>query len=369
VAERQTIRFQLRGTKLTLVEAEQIEARLVAAIGLDNLCNETPGGKDIRFLSTSEQVAVRVIPPRTHEQILNHRNGAVNKTAVFVKARDTGIVTRYDSMHDAARATSSTATTIWHALYGTRLRKGNKYRGIGALPLTLNHLLTATNTAAAELLRRRQARRSLALWAELCGFVPAKHHQLIIALLERVTRGEAKRVIIMMPPGAAKSSYASVAFPPWYLAQCPTATILACSYSYTLIESFGKRCRNIIDNHGPILGYALSKHSQAAGDWETNKGGRYFCAGVGAGIAGHRADLAFIDDYLGSEEDANSKLIRDKQWDWYNNDLWPRLKPQAAVVIIANRRHEDDLIGRILEKEAAKWRLYVCRFLPKRTIL
>ena len=170
-----------------------------------------------------------------------------------------------------------------------------------------------------------------------------------------VTRGALHRLMILVPPGSAKSTYASVLFPPWYLANKPGCSILACSYSATLAVRFGKRCRNLIDNQSTILGYKLKADSKAADDWETSNGGLYFCAGVGAGIAGHRADLGLIDDPIGSQEDADSDTIREKQWDWWLNDYIPRLKPQAAQIIICNRRHEDDLPGRILAAEGDKW--------------
>ncbi len=141
------------------------------------------------------------------------------------------------------------------------------------------------------------------------------------------------------------------------MAQFPTHLILACSYSYSLIEGFGRQCRDLIERHSCELGYSLDPNAAAAGDWRIDKRGGYFCAGVGSGIAGHRADLAFIDDYLGSQEDADSDTIREKQWKWYHNDFWPRLKPNAVQIIIANRRHEDDLVGRLLAKEPQKWKL------------
>lgn len=214
-----------------------------------------------------------------------------------------------------------------------------------------------------EALLRRECRKSFRKWClhcgELLGQKPAKHHDLIIDQLEKITFNQLPAdkigVIILVPPGAAKSTYSSVWFPPWFLGQRPNNNILACSYSFTLAERFGKRCRNLIEEKQNVLGYSLSKHSQAAGDWATSTGSVYFAAGVGAGIAGHRADLGLIDDYLGTQEDADSKLIRDKQWDWFWSDFWPRLKPGAKVVIIANRRHEDDLVGRLLETEAHKW--------------
>jgi len=211
------------------------------------------------------------------------------------------------------------------------------------------------------LLQRREIRRSFLAWCVAAlAFkqeTPALHHRLIIDVLEKVTRGEVKNVMFLMPPGAAKSTYTSVLFPPWYLCQHPQNLILACSYSYSLIEGFGRQCRDLIDLHKNELGYELSKSAAAAGDWRISKGGGYFCAGVGSGIAGHRADLGFIDDYLGSQQDADSATIRQSQYNWYRNDFWPRLKPNAAQVIIANRRHEDDLVGRLLAEEPDKWLL------------
>lgn len=203
--------------------------------------------------------------------------------------------------------------------------------------------------------RRNRVRSSLTACAIECGFTPAKHHEFIISKLESVVHGTIKNLILLVPPGSAKTTYTSRVFVLWFLAQHPGNSILACSYSYTLAERNGKWCRNTIDQKEKVLGYGLSKHSQAAGDWETTTGSIYFAAGVGAGIAGHRADLGLIDDYLGSQEDADSKLIRDKQWDWFHNDYRPRLKPNAATIIIANRRHEDDLVGRLLETEPEKW--------------
>ena len=168
-------------------------------------------------------------------------------------------------------------------------------------------------------------------------------------------RGEIKRLAIFLPPGSAKSTYSSVQFPPHFLARRSNIAVLACSHSTELAESFGRRCRNLIESHELELGYTLCEHSRSAGRWETSNGGNYFCAGVGTAIAGYRADLGLIDDPLRNKEDADSKLIRDKHWDWYNFDFKPRLKPDASVVLIQTRWHEDDLAGRILANEGKDW--------------
>ncbi len=209
--------------------------------------------------------------------------------------------------------------------------------------------------AAQKILDRRAARRSLVSWSRVCGYEPALHHRFLIDKLEAVVRGEVPRLAIFLPPGSAKSTYASVLFPPWFLAQRPNSAILVCSHSADLAESFGRRSRNFILDKEKVLGYSLTSDSQAAGKWATTNGGEFFCAGVGGRIAGRRADLALIDDPVGSKEDAYSEVSREHNWNWFNFDFRTRLKPNASVVLVQTRWHEDDLAGRILGKEASDW--------------
>ena len=203
------------------------------------------------------------------------------------------------------------------------------------------------------LLDRRQIRRDLESWARYCGYVPAPHHRLVLNALERVSAGTLPRVAIFMPPGSAKSTYTSVLFTPWFLANHPQACIIAASHTQELAENWGRRVRNLVTEHGNVLGVDLSTDSQAAGRWETSAGGQYFAAGVGGAVTGRRADLALIDDPVRSREDADSEVIREKTWEWYRSDLRTRMKPGGRIILIQTRWHEDDLAGRILAEMAA----------------
>lgn len=207
--------------------------------------------------------------------------------------------------------------------------------------------------ATTEWTKRRSIRRSLIEWCRYAGFEPARHHRLLIDKLQQVTSGEVDRLAVFMPPGAAKSTYTSILFPAWYLAQHPDHCIIAASHTQELAEKWGRRVRNHIAEHSLILGCGLASDSQAAGRWETSTNGEYFAAGVGGSITGRRADLVVIDDPVRSREDADSELIRDKTWDWYTADLYTRLKPGGRIVLIQTRWHEDDLAGRLLAAQAA----------------
>jgi predicted phage terminase large subunit-like protein len=106
--------------------------------------------------------------------------------------------------------------------------------------------------------------------------------------------------------------------------------------------------RNLVARHRNDLDLELAADSQAAERWALSSGGEYLAAGVQAGIAGFRADLGIIDDPFGSREDAFSKRVRDRVWDWYINDFSSRLKPDARRIVMHTRWHQDDLAGRIL---------------------
>lgn len=191
------------------------------------------------------------------------------------------------------------------------------------------------------------------------GINPALHHRFLIQHLEAVERGDIERLMVCMPPGSAKSTYTSVEFPSWFMGRNPAMSVIAASHTQELAERFGRRVRNIVgsDEFGKVFGFGIADDSAAAGRWDTNRGGEYFAAGVGGSITGRRADLAVIDDPVKSREDADSERSRQKAWDWYTSDLLTRLKPGARQIVVMTRWHEDDLGGRILERERKRWTL------------
>ena len=199
---------------------------------------------------------------------------------------------------------------------------------------------------------RVEARGSLTQFIRLTmpDIEPAAHHQLIIDKLERVARGEITRLMLFLPPGSAKSTYASVLFPPWWMGNHPSLPVIAASHSKELAERFGRRVRNIVGSptFRDTFGFGLSGDSGAAGRWETARGGEYFAVGVDASVTGRRAALGIIDDPVKGRAEADSPTVRQHTWDWYKADFWTRLIPGAAVIYIGTRWHDDDLAGRLL---------------------
>lgn len=161
--------------------------------------------------------------------------------------------------------------------------------------------------------------------------------------------------MVNLPPGSAKSTYGSVLFPPWAMAQRSGFNVIGASNTAAMAEDFSRRAMHLVRDHAPALGYSLTRES--AEHWQTTTGGRYRAAGIGGAIAGARADLVIIDDPTRSRADAESEVVRESQWAWFTGDLRTRLKPDAAIVVIMTRWHADDLGGRLLERQPGLWKV------------
>lgn len=60
-----------------------------------------------------------------------------------------------------------------------------------------------------------------------------------------------------------------------------------------------------------------------------------------------------IDDPVRNAEDARSKTVQDKTWDWFTSTAYTRLEPGGAIIVIQTRWSDEDLSGRIMEQESS----------------
>ena len=213
---------------------------------------------------------------------------------------------------------------------------------------------------AKELLRRRKAITSMGAFREYMNatgdldfrFEPAAHHWLLITALEGLVKGdEYTRLLIMMPPGGAKSTYCSIQFVLWYMAKFPDHNLLCASNTETLAENFNRRRRNacLSVEWQQLSGTRLSPDQQGVGKFSTEEGGSVTAAGVGTGILGTRSNLNLLDDPILNFEQSNSATIMDKQWEWYQADFRSRLIPSGKELIVTTRFGKRDIPGRILD--------------------
>ncbi len=155
-------------------------------------------------------------------------------------------------------------------------------------------------------------------------------------------------LVIEVPPRHGKSELCSKYLPAWYLGMHPDKYVMLACHGANFAELWGRRARAIIREHGHMFGVSVSEDRGSASDWETNHGGGMKTAGIGGDIMGRSANILIIDDYLKNPADAYSPTIREKQWEWLHGAALRRMEPGACAIVLAQRWHKDDLIGRLL---------------------
>ena len=186
------------------------------------------------------------------------------------------------------------------------------------------------------------------------NFIEGRHHRIIAEKLERVARGELKRLIINMPPRHSKSEFASYLMPAWFLGRNPKLKIIQATHNTELATRFGRKVRDLIDDphYREIFPETVLKDdNKGAGKWGTTKGAEYFAAGVGAAVTGRGADLFIIDDPH-SEQDALSETAFDHAYEWYTSGPRQRLQPGGAIILVMTRWGKKDLTGRLLANQS-----------------
>lgn len=187
-----------------------------------------------------------------------------------------------------------------------------------------------------------------------------EHHRLLsrelVALHARLP-GARRHLMVMMPPRHGKSELCSHWFPVWNYALDPRCKIIMCSHSQELATKFSRSVRKTVREHYPMIGARMLEDSRAAHRWETTEGGDMFAAGIGGGISGRGANVLILDDPVKDAEAANSQQIRENTWDWWQTTFLSRRAPDAIVLLIMTRWHEDDLAGRLLREEPELWQV------------
>lgn len=181
----------------------------------------------------------------------------------------------------------------------------------------------------------------------------APHYRLLMPALERVERGECLRLAVFLPPRHSKSEVCSVRFPAWYLGRNPDHRIILVTHTDRLSYRFSRKVRNQIGGRGwPFPTVGLARGEFAIGNWGlAGHSGGLMAAGAGGAIAGEGANLIVMDDPHRNRADADSPVMQEKIWDWYQDDVYSRLEPDGAILLMMQRWNTGDVGGRILEHQ------------------
>ena len=189
-------------------------------------------------------------------------------------------------------------------------------------------------------------------------WVAANHLMYISSIIaSEIAKGGA-RITISVPPRHGKSELTSVHTPIWAFENWPKLNTILASYGSELSTDFSRRVRDTFtdeDMYG-ILNTRLDPNSRTVGKFHTDVGGACYAMGLSGAITGRGGHLLLVDDYLKNAEESLSPAQRDKVFETFRSTVFTRLEPNASIIVVATRWHQQDLIGKIHSEWPGRWK-------------
>jgi hypothetical protein len=182
-------------------------------------------------------------------------------------------------------------------------------------------------------------------------YLPNWHLSAIAYQLERIRRGEIKRLIVNMPPRHLKSQTVSVAFPAYLLGLEPWHRIFCISYGGELSSKHHNDFRSIVASRWYRRAFPDILVSRSLEDEVTTSAtGFRRSTSVYGTLTGLGGNIFIIDDPQ-KPVDAQSEVQRDQLNQWVSNTLMSRLdsKETGIIILVMQRVHLNDLSGYLME--------------------
>lgn len=212
-------------------------------------------------------------------------------------------------------------------------------------------------------------------------FVVGEHHILICEALEKVLKGEIKKLIINIAPRYGKTELAVKNFISHGLALNPSAKFIHLSYSDDLALDNSEEVKDVIksEEYQQLFpDVQVKPGTDSKKKWYTTAGGGVYATsasgqvtGFGAGKVDDEGNIEefftdldhkkgfggaiLIDDPI-KPEDAESDNIREKVNSRFDSTIRNRVNSRnTPIIIIMQRLHEKDLSGYLMEQEPGEW--------------
>jgi len=218
-------------------------------------------------------------------------------------------------------------------------------------------------------------------------FIVGDHHRKISEVLDRVLKGEIKRLIINIAPRYGKTELAVKNFIAEGLAINPKSKFIHLSYSDDLVLDNSREIQEIICSDYYQRLFEIQLDTRNARKWYTKEGGGLYAVstagqvtGFGAGQVDPEKDIEqqltdkwkkdtedieeffpfadsnfagaiVIDDPI-KPEDALSDVVRERVNNRFETTIRNRVNSRnTPIIIIMQRLHEDDLCGYLIDLE------------------
>jgi predicted phage terminase large subunit-like protein len=226
-------------------------------------------------------------------------------------------------------------------------------------PLIMRERLDAMTEAVAAMAREsfpvfRRIVRPRMLWPPFVGQLTRelqKFHDAFVA-------GKRPRLAMLTPPQHGKS-WAAEDFCAWVAGKHPEFKTIYSSFSadlgvlrnMNLQRLFTSQPYQHIFPNFKIGGTGTSYQCNASLIEYVGGPGSFRNTTVGGPITGMEQHLGVLDDFVKGRAEANSKLHRDRTWNWFTDDFSSRFNKDSATLVICTRWHVDDLLGRLMQKD------------------
>lgn len=184
------------------------------------------------------------------------------------------------------------------------------------------------------------------------------HHDAMAHLGEDIAQGDVRFAMVNLPPRTFKSQIFSVLLPAYLLGQNPKAKIICVSYGRDLADSLATTTLKLMETawyRRVFPGTQLERRAVAR--LRTTAGGQRIATSIQGGVTGLGGNYIIVDDPLRAD-DAESDSVRNSTNDWIASTLFSRLDDpkSGAMIIVAQRLHQDDPCGRLLG-QSDQWSL------------
>lgn len=210
-------------------------------------------------------------------------------------------------------------------------------------------------------------------------FVLGDHHEIICKALDRVVRGECKKLIINLAPRYSKTEIVVKNFISYGFALNPRCKFIHLSYSDDLVLDNSKEINTLIQAEEYQELFDVKLTSNNAKKWYTDKGGGMYAVSASGQVTGFGAGQVDVEkeekeldeftpyietDFAGAiiiddpikPDDALSETIREKVNNKFETTIRNRVNSRnTPIIVIMQRLHEHDLCGYLMEIEPDEW--------------
>ncbi len=161
--------------------------------------------------------------------------------------------------------------------------------------------------------------------------------------------------LVLAPRGHGKSTLLTVAFTLYRVLDNPETRTLIVSNTADQATAFLREIKNHLENNppirllfGPLKGSPWNESQVVlASRISGAKEATITALGIMGPVISRHYDLVILDDVV-DEDNARSRLMRDRVLTWYYKELLPTLEPEGKLSVIGTRYHHDDLYGKLI---------------------